>query len=258
MSILAAENISVSLKGRKVLTNINVVVQVGELLGLLGPNGAGKTTLLKALAGLRSCSGRTTVDGRDVASLSPDERAKRIAYLPQGTEAHWPMPVKTVVGLGRLPYQRHFAPPSEADRAAIARAMAEADIGALADRRLNALSGGELARVFLARALAVEAPVLLADEPVTHLDPGHQLAVLDVLARRASDGDAVVVVLHDLGLAARYCHRVCVLDNGHLVAEGTPDQVLDDALLDRVYGIRAARGIHDGHAFLLPWEVSAR
>ena len=253
MTILAGENIGVSLKGRQVLHSVTVAAARGQMLGLLGPNGAGKTTLLKALAGLLPCSGQVAFEDRSIAALPPSERARRIAYLPQGTQAHWAMPVEEVVALGRLPHRERFAPLDNADRAAIERAMAEADVTNLTGRPLNALSGGERARVLLARALAVEAPVLLADEPIAHLDPGHQLAVLDLLRRRAEQGDAVIVVLHDLALAARSCHRICVLDQGHLVADGPPT-ILDDGLLDRVYGVRALRGVARDLPYLLPWE----
>lgn len=254
MTILAGQNIGVVLKGRQVLNGVTVAAARGEVLGLLGPNGAGKTTLLKALAGLLPCSGQVAFEGQAVAALPPSERARRIAYLPQGTQAHWAMPVEQVVALGRLPHRERFAALGDADRAAINRAMEEADVGSLTGRPLNALSGGERARVLLARALAVEAPVLLADEPIAHLDPGHQLAVLDLLRRRAEKGDAVIVVLHDLALAARSCHRVCVLDHGSLEADGPPAAILDDGLLDRVYGVRTIRGMAQNQSYLLPWE----
>jgi len=254
MTILAGENIGVSLKGRQVLHSVTVAAARGQMLGLLGPNGAGKTTLLKALAGLLPCSGQVAFEDRSIAALPPSERARRIAYLPQGTQAHWAMPVEEVVALGRLPHRERFAPLDDADRAAIDQAMTEADVANLTGRPLNALSGGERARVLLARALAVEAPVLLADEPIAHLDPGHQLAVLDLLRRRAEQGDAVIVVLHDLTLAARSCHRICVLDQGRLVADGLPNAILDDGLLDRVYGVHAVRGMARNRPYLLPWE----
>jgi iron complex transport system ATP-binding protein len=253
---LRGDNLSARLSGRIILDGIDIVVRPGEVLGLLGPNGAGKSTLLKALAGLIPCTGTLTLDGQPLAPLSPERRARAIAYLPQGTQAQWPMPAAALVALGRHPHRGRFARLDETDRAAIRRAMVEADVLDLADRPLSTLSGGERARVLLARALAVEAPVLLADEPVAHLDPGHQLAVLDLLRRRAGRGDAVVVVLHDLSLAARSCDRVCLLDHGRRVAEGSPDMVLDDPALERVYGIRVARGNHRGQGFLVPWAVT--
>lgn len=252
MSILEAREVTLSLGGRRVLDHAALQVESGQVLGLLGPNGAGKTTLLKVLAGVLGPA-TVHVDGTDAATLPPTERARRIAYLPQGSEIHWPMPVRDVVALGRLPHRAARDPAR--DRAAVARAMDEADVKGLADRPINTLSGGERARALLARALAVDAPVLLADEPVAHLDPGHQLQVLALLRRRARAGDAVVVVLHDLGLAARHCDRVMVMDRGRVVAQGAPAEILDDALLARVYGISVARGEHQGASFLLPWAA---
>lgn len=261
MSMLEARNVSVTLSGRPVLRNVGISVAKGEMLGLLGPNGAGKTTLIKVLAGVLGRI-RVGVDGTDSSRLSPTERARRVAYLPQGTDIHWPMTAREVVALGRLPHRLTWAGDRAAaharDQAAITRALAETDSESLADRSMNTLSGGERARVLLARALAVEAPVLLADEPVAHLDPGHQLQVLALLRRRAEAGDAVVVVLHDLALAARHCHRVLVLDQGRQVAEGEPECVFSDTLLADTYGIRVARGQHQGQTFVLPWSIASR
>lgn len=257
MSLLEVRDVSLSLGDRQVLDRVSLKIDGGEVLGLLGPNGAGKTTLLKIMAGVLGPA-RVLVDGTDAAALSPDQRARRVAYLPQGTDAAWPMTARDVVALGRLPHRVGWAHDRAAarrrDETAIARALAEADVNTLADRTMTALSGGERARVLLARALAVEAPVLLADEPVAHLDPGHQLQVLSLLRRRAEAGDAVVVVLHDLALAARHCHRVLVLDHGRMVAEGPPRHVLDDSLLAATYRIRATRGEHLGQPWLLPWD----
>lgn len=252
MSIVEAHDVTIRLGGRMVLERIGLRVERGEVLGLLGPNGAGKTTLLKVLAGLAGPA-RVLLEGADAALLTPRQRARMVSFLPQGNDVHWPLPVADVVALGRHPHGAD----SVRDRSAVARALAETDTQALARRPVNTLSGGERARVLLARALAVEAPVLLADEPVAHLDPGHQLQVLALLRRRADSGDAVVVVLHDLALATRHCHRVMVLDHGRVVADGPPAAVLDDSLLARVYGITAARGEHLGEPYLLPWAARA-
>lgn len=252
MTMLEAQDVTISLGGRKVLDQVGLRVDGGEMLGLLGPNGAGKTTLLKVLAGLAGPA-RVLLDGADAGLLTPRQRARAVSYLPQGNDVHWPMRAAEVVALGRHPH----GPGNAQDRSAIARALAETDTNALAHRPVNTLSGGERARVLLARALAVEAPVLLADEPVAHLDPGHQLQVLALLRRRAEAGDAVVVVLHDLALAARHCHRVMVLDQGRVVADGPPVATLDDALLAGVYGVTVARGEHLGVPYLLPWAAGA-
>lgn len=260
MNLLEAHHVTLSLGGRQVLDHVHLRVAGGEVLGLLGPNGAGKTSLVKVLAGVLGPA-RLQVIGVDTATLSPPQRARCIAYLPQGADTHWPMTVRDVVALGRLPHRvlwaRERAGAMERDRAAIARALAETDVETLAERPMNALSGGERARVLLARALAVEAPVLLADEPVAHLDPGHQLRVLALLRRRAQAGDAVVVVLHDLGLAARHCDRIMVMDRGRVVADGAPMEVLDDSLLAQVYGITVARSDYQGSPTLLPWSALA-
>lgn len=252
MTMLEAQDVTIRLGGRTVLDRAALRVKGGEMLGLLGPNGAGKTTLLKVLAGLVGPA-RVLLDGADAALLTPRQRARAVSFLPQGSDVHWPLPVADVVALGRHPHGADCV----RDRDAVARALAETDTQALARRPVNTLSGGERARVLLARALAVEAPVLLADEPVAHLDPGHQLQVLALLRRRADSGDAVVVVLHDLALAARHCHRVLVLDHGRVVADGLPATVLDDTLLARVYGVTAARGEHLGVPYLLPWAARA-
>ncbi|MTJ83856.1 MAG: ABC transporter ATP-binding protein [Telmatospirillum sp.] len=250
MSILEARRLRVRLGRRDVLTDVSVGITPGEVLGLLGPNGAGKTTLLKALAGLLPAEG-CFLDDRPVGEVPARERARRMAYLPQTPGSHWPMSVRDVVSLGRLPHHRDAR--RERDRAAIDRAIAEADIGSLVSRPMNELSGGERARVLLARALAVGAPVLLADEPAAFLDAAHQLRVLQLLRRRADRGDAVVVVLHDLSAALRFCDRVAVLGGGRLVALGTPAAVLSDDVLARIFGIRVARGEREGTPFFQPW-----
>jgi iron complex transport system ATP-binding protein len=160
-----------------------------------------------------------------------------------------------VVGLGRLPHRRPFGGPTEADRAAIAAALARCDVADFSDRTMGTLSGGERRRVLLARALAVEAPYLLADEPLAALDPLHQIEVMELLRQTARRGAGVVVVLHDLTLATRFCDRLALLDHGRLVAEGAPEAVLDDARLAGVFGVEALRGSHAGEPFLLPWRA---
>ncbi|MCR6631311.1 MAG: ABC transporter ATP-binding protein [Magnetospirillum sp.] len=249
MTELIARDVRVAVGRRQVLDQVNIRLAPGELVGLLGPNGAGKSTLMKALAGLLPCRG-VQLDGYPLDRLKPAERARRIAYLPQGAEAHWPVLCREVVALGRMP---HRTPPRH-DRAVIRRVLEEVDALHLAQRPFDTLSGGERARILLARALAVEAPVLLADEPIAHLDPCHQLRVLDLLRRRAAEGDGVMVVLHDLSLAAGRCDRLYVLHQGRVAAEGVPAQVLDDPLLARVFGIRAWRGQAE-RPVLVPWEV---
>jgi iron complex transport system ATP-binding protein len=179
------------------------------------------------------------LDGRDAATNPRPERDRTIAYLPQGQTLHWPLTVERLVQLGRLPHLGPLSRVAEGDRDAIERAMARADVLNLRDRIATELSGGERARAMLARALAVEAPVLIADEPLAALDPLHQFEVMELLAAEAAAGRTVIAVLHDLALAARYCTRLLMLYGGRLVADGAPAAVLTPERLAAVYGIHA-------------------
>lgn len=200
---LAAEGVTVRLGARIVLDGIDAAAEGGELVGLIGPNGAGKTTLLRVFAYLlEPAKGVVRCEGRPLGEYSPIELARRIAYLAQGAEVHWPMTVEKLVALGRLPHRGSWERPSGDDHGAVSRAMRATDIVGFRNRTLATLSGGERMRVMLARALAVEAPVLLANEPVAALDPYHQLQVMSVLRETARQGKAVIAVLHDLTLAA--------------------------------------------------------
>lgn len=240
MVSLVAENVSVALAGREVVRGVSAHLRGGALVGILGPNGAGKSTLVRALVGLLPARGRVLLDDRPLSAMTRAEVARHIAYLPQGQALHWPLSVERLVALGRLPHLGPFSRVGETDRQAIARAMALAEVTHLAGRIATELSGGERARVLLARALAVEAPVLVADEPLASLDPEHQLHGMELLRERAREGGLVVAVLHDLGLAQRFCDRVLVLADGMLVADGAPTEVLTPALLAQVYRVRAA------------------
>ena len=255
---LGLQDAQVTLDGRTILSDIGLTLQSGRLVGLIGPNGAGKTTLLRALAGLITPNrGRVTLEGRPLPGMGREERARCIAALFQGAGVGWPMTVREIVALGRLPHRRAFASPTEADEAAVERAMVRTDIHSLADRAEPTLSSGERMRALLARALAVEAPWLLVDEPVTALDPAHQLDAMALLRAIARDGTGVVAVLHDLTLAARFCDRIVVLFGGYLVADGTPETALTDTLLAGVFGVTAERGwASDGTRYILPWARS--
>ena len=253
---IEAHDIGVILGGNAILRNVGLALRQGELLGLVGPNGAGKTTLLRVMAGLLApAQGAVRYDGESRRTLGRQALARRVSFLAQGSDTSWPLSVEAVVGLGRLPHRRPFGGLTEADRAAIAAALAHCDVAGFGDRTIGTLSGGERRRVLLARALAVEAPYLLADEPLAGLDPLHQLEVMELLRRTARRGAGVVVVLHDLTLATRFCDRLALLDHGRLVAEGAPETVLDDISLGGVFGVEALRGSHDGEPFLLPWRA---
>jgi iron complex transport system ATP-binding protein len=253
---LALSAVSVSLAGRAVVSDVSLTVEEGTFVAIVGPNGAGKTTLLRAIAGLLPAVGSISVNGQALSSLSLRERAQRIAYLPQGHVFHWPLPVTDVVALGRLP-RGAGDDLSEADRDAIAGAMAETGTTQFADRTVTTLSGGEKARVALARVLATEAPIVLADEPTASLDARFQLAVIEMLRRHAGSIGIVVAVLHDLALAARYADRIVMLDGGRIVADGDPRTVLTAEQLAATFGVNAEVVDVRGAPVVVPWSLSA-
>lgn len=239
MVTLTTQALSVSLGTRTVVDDITLSIEPGRLIGIIGPNGAGKSTLVRALLGLLPYRGNIALDGAEITGLTRAQIARELAYLPQGQILHWPLSVERLVGLGRLPHLAPMSRISMADQAIIDRAMARADIGHLRDRIATELSGGERARVLLARALAVEARGLIADEPLASLDPGHQIDVMELLRSEAAAGALVVAVLHDLTMAARYCDWLLLMDRGRLVAQGAPLEVLNEANLRSVYGVQA-------------------
>ena len=253
--LLKVEGLNVKLGRRKVLEDVDLSIGPGEFVVVVGPNGAGKTTLLKAAAGLLPSKGKIAIGGEDLSRLSAPERARRIAYLPQGHVFHWPLAVQEIVGLGRLP-RSAGADLSVADAEAVVRAMAATGVTEHARRSVTNLSGGERARVALARVLATEAPILLADEPTASLDPRYQLVVLDILHRHAKAGGAVVAVLHDLGLAARRADRIVVLDQGRVVADGAPREILTKQRLVETFGVKAQIVTLVDAPVVIPWSVA--
>ncbi|MGW6600050.1 heme ABC transporter ATP-binding protein [Streptomyces sp. NPDC055036] len=224
----------VRLGQREVLRDVGLDARAGEVLALVGPNGAGKSTLLAALAAdLRPDRGEIRIAGRPAHDWSAPELALRRAVLPQAAVLSFPFPVAEVVRMGRAPWAGTAR--EDEDEAAVAGAMAATETTEFAARPFSALSGGERARVALARVLAQRAPLLLLDEPTAALDLRHQELVLRVCRERAAAGDAVVVVLHDLGLAAAHADRTAVLHDGAVAAVGPPAEIFRDELLSRVY-----------------------
>lgn len=237
---LEASNITVHARGRAIVETAGLTVAPGELVGLIGPNGAGKSTLLRAMLGLTPrLSGSVTLDGADFSAMPARERARAIAFLPQDRRVEWRLTAHDVVMLGRYPHQAGFGGATVADREAVARAVAAVEGEALLDRPVAVLSGGERTRILLARALAVESPVLLADEPIAALDPYHQLHVMEILQARARSGAGVLAVIHDLALAARFMDRLILMDTGRIVAQGAPATVLSPHHLATTYRLRA-------------------
>ena len=259
MSRLELVDVTVQRGGCTLIEAVSFQVSAGELVGLIGPNGAGKSTLIQAIAQLIPYRGAMRWHGEPLEQLTARERAQRVAYLSQDDRVQWPISVADLVALGRHPYRggwwRGAGQPRAADQRAIEAALHATDVWTLRERASDSLSGGERARVRLARALAVEAGLLLADEPVAALDPRHQLEVMALLRAQAHQGASVIVVLHDLTLASRFCDRLVLLHAGRMVAAGAVTAVLSAESLRQAYGIGAVMGEHHGQRYLVPWSV---
>ena len=238
MTALSLSNASAVLGGRQALKGVSLAANHGELIGLVGPNGAGKTTLLRLAAGLLTPSGgEAELEGADPSRLAPKTRALDCAYLPQRRTLAWPMAARRVVELARAPYGGPLRGLSDEDEAAVSAALAAAGAAEFAERSMAELSGGEAARVLLARSLASDACVLLLDEPCAALDPRWQIDAMKALAARADSGALVIAALHDLRLARRFCSRLVVLDQGAVAADGAPDKALSKSVLKNVFAL---------------------
>lgn len=241
--MISFENLSAGYGKGDVLQSISATANASEFIALIGPNGCGKSTLLKTLSGLiKPSSGTVTIDDALLSSLSLKSSARSIAYLAQSREALPAMNVQDVVELGRAPYRGGLGKISEGGQSAIKTAITKTQSDAFIDRRFDSLSGGEQARILLARALAVEAPVLLADEPIAALDPFYQLSMMDILKAEATSGKTVIAALHDLSLAAQFASRIWVMHQGKIVADETPKDALNEDTLAKVFGICAPKG----------------
>ncbi|MBP9865173.1 MAG: ABC transporter ATP-binding protein [Candidatus Omnitrophica bacterium] len=255
MNLIEAQNLRVHLGHVPVVRDLSITVKAGEITGLIGPNGAGKSTLIKALAGfLEPEAGQVLLQDRPLGQWKAYERAQRIGYLPQGGRIHWPLIVERAVELGRIPHQAAWQPLSESDHAAVRDAMKQTDIASLADRRVDTLAGGERTLVMLARVLAGNPLIVLADEPVAGLDPNHQLQVMELFASLAAAGRTVLVVLHDLSLAARFCQKLYFMKAGCFIASGSPQEVLTAENLKTGYSIEARLTSGPDGLGILPWK----
>lgn len=239
MAELVAKNLSVTAGGKPILSQASLSLQQGEFVAVLGPNGAGKTTLARAMLGVEGHTGACDLDGAPVTSLTPMDRARKIAYLPQIRPLAWPASVRDVVALGRYAHGAAIGRLTGPDAGAVDRALSACDLHRLAGRSTDTLSGGELARVHLARAFAAEAPLMVADEPVAALDPRHQFQTMSLLRRYVGDGNGALVILHDIAFAARFADRLVWMKDGRIVADGPVEDTLTEARLEEVYGIDA-------------------
>lgn len=235
MMKLTLRQLSVTIQRKTLVQNINCQLHSGQLIGLLGTNGAGKTSLLKAIAGLIHYSGEMQFNQTLAKTLTRADYAKQVAYLAQKQSVHWALSVEQIVQLGRLPHLSAWQTLSLADKAIVQSVMQQTNTIDFAMRPITELSGGEQARVLLARAMAVQAPILLADEPVTSLDPYHQLRVMELLKHYAQQGHIVIAVLHDFNLAMQFCQQILLLHEGQLIADGQPYEVLTPVHLMQVY-----------------------
>jgi len=236
MTLLQISDLSVTLRQRDVLRDVSFDVAPGEFVGLIGPNGAGKTTLMRAALGLLPCDGRSSL-----ADLPDHARARMAAWMPQAREIAWPVTVESVVALGRMPHQAAFQRATAEDRQQVEQALARMDLLDM--------------RALIARVLAQDTPLIMADEPTAGLDPAHQIATMQTFRRLAEDGRSCIVSLHDLGLAARHCTRLILLGDGGLVADGPPEAVLTPERLARIFGVTAACQITEHGILFQPLDV---
>jgi ABC-type cobalamin/Fe3+-siderophores transport system ATPase subunit len=238
MSLLDAQDIGYRIDGIDILDGIDLELNAGEMVGLIGPNGAGKSSLVRLLAGVETPTrGTVRFAGKPLDDWPARERAQRVGYLAQDAAAHWPLSVEQIVELGRLPYQQWWLQLTAEDRERVERALRLTETLAYRNRVVTTLSGGEQTLVMLARIFAAEPELIFADEPVAALDPYHQLHVMEVLRSHSAGERASIVVLHDLGLAARFCDRLYLLRHGHLHCSGPVGEVLTRDHIAEVYGV---------------------
>jgi len=240
MTRLRVDNLNINKQGKPLVQNVSFVLEPGELVIMLGPNGAGKSLTLHHAIGITPpTSGTVTLGGVDIQALSPVARARQLSYLPQTRPLAWPARVDDLVALGRFAHGARLGKLGPEDQAAVTNAINACDIAHLAMRNANTLSGGELARVHCARAFAANAPLLIADEPVAALDPHHQFGIMDLFKDFTRQGGGALIVLHDIGLAAKYADRLIWMKDGQIRADGSPDATLTAERLAEVYRIKA-------------------
>ena len=244
--ILQANSVRLTRASRHLVDQVSLDVHKGELVGLIGPNGAGKSTLLNLLAGLEACdAGDVRLDGEDITAMGGVRRSRLLAWVAQSGPVNWPLTVERIITLGRRPHMGPWQRLTDDDNRAIEAAIVATDCESLRLQDATTLSGGERTRMLLARALAAQPRLLLADEPVAALDLKHQLQTMTVLREFARDDRACLVVLHDLSLAARYCDRLYLMHEGQVVAQGEPSIVLNAKNLREVYGVEVKFGEGD-------------
>lgn len=250
--ILSCSLSSVIFEKKQILKPLSFEIRKPQLIGLLGPNGAGKTSLLRSLMSLIPYEGTIHLKGNDLKTLKAKSIARSIAYLPQERKVHWAINCYDIVMLGRIPYQPQFGGPSKEDHEAVKTAMHQMGVIDFAGRSFESLSGGEKARVLIARTLAQGAEIIIADEPAAGLDPAHQIEMMTLFKELVARGKTVLVSLHDLPLASSCCDRILLMNDGEIVADGPPIEALSDPLMEKVFGISVRILKEEGQTLIIP------
>ena len=251
MTLMSLQGLTVRRDNCPVVDDVSVQITAGECVGLIGPNGAGKTTLLRGALGLLPHEGHSSL-----TEMTPLDRARHAAWMPQSREIAWPIEVETLIALGRIPHLPRGAKLRPDDQTAIDAAISRLALESYRTRTATQLSGGEQARVLIARALAQDTPLLMADEPIAGLDPANQISTMQVFQRLAQEGHGVVISLHDLGLAARHCTRLLMMHQGRLIADGPPREVLTPDHIAQVFGITGFWAETETGPVFQPMEVT--
>lgn len=255
---LTLSQLSTALGKQTVLHDVSIACTKPELIGLIGPNGAGKSTLMRAIAGLQPFSGAMQFNGKPSTDYRADELAKLLAFLPQERIVHWPLIAYDVVMLGRMPHQSGFGKASAHDHEVVKAAMHTMEVASFAERPFDQLSGGEQARLLIARLLAQEPDIIIADEPINGLDPAHQIGLMRIFQTLVAEGKTVITSLHDLSLASYWCDRIVVLKEGQLIADGSPTDVLTAARIRDVYGVETAHLTLPQGSLVVPTDLADR
>lgn len=238
MNVIEVDHLQVSIEQKSILHQINLVVKQGDVIGLIGPNGSGKSTLLKTIANLQKItSGKILVDNQDIRTYRQKELAKKLSYVPQDTSIDFDFKAKEIVWMGRHIHSSRFQTTMEDDFLSVKNAMIQTNTWHLAERSILSLSGGQRQLVLIAKSLAQETPILLLDEPISALDIYFQLHVLTMLQCVAYQGKTIIVVLHDLNLASRYCTKLLLLEKGEVKKFGNSDTVLKESILKQTYHV---------------------
>lgn len=239
MMPIQLKNVHVTIEQKSILENIDLTVNKGEFIGLIGPNGSGKSTLLKSILTLLPIqNGDIFINGKQIHALTQKDLAKQISYVPQETVVSFDFPSKEIVAMGRHPYHTFFKSESDEDKMMVERAMNQTNTLHLADKSILSLSSGQRQLIMIAKGIAQDTPIILLDEPISALDIYYQLHILSLLKNLSENGKTMIIVLHDLNLAARFCDKLLLLKDGRIQQYGLPEEVLTESLLKSVYHIQ--------------------